>query len=91
MILQVSQHKIVASPGGGGAKIKTFSHCLLFTLKTEAVGFFDILLNLYQTIRRHIPEEIALHTCCHENPHLHIVPPIINLINFLLHVQKWEA
>jgi hypothetical protein len=69
MILRVSQQEM-AVPRGDGTKIKTFPLCLLFTLKVEAVCFYDMLLNLYQIILLYIPEDIVLHTCCNDNSHL---------------------
>jgi hypothetical protein len=36
-------------------------------LKTEASGFSDTSICIYQTVRHHIPEEESFHNHCREN------------------------
>jgi hypothetical protein len=41
-----------------------------FTLKMEAVFASETSVNIYQTTRRHIPEDSTLHShCCENNQH----------------------
>lgn len=36
-------------------------------LKMEAVGFSEMSICIYKTVRRHIPEEESFHSHCREN------------------------
>jgi hypothetical protein len=44
-----------------------FSFKIPLTLKMEAVHSSDMSVRFYQTTRRHIPKDNALHTYCYEN------------------------